>query len=335
VGSVAFSGAAGAGGHRLQPASVYHATASGRAHVTLTGPRGRLTVAAPLVVTPATAALRLYGTAENGRRDGRYRGQLSLTPDGGGLDAIDVVGLDDYTRGVVAAESDASWPLAELEAQAVATRTYAITDTGHPGFDVYSDTRSQQYSGVAAETPATDKAVAATAGQIVTYQGKPAITFFFDSSGGQTENVEDAFPGSPPQPWLVSVPDPYDTLAPRHRFTLKMSLATAQARLGGLVRGALERIVVTQRGHSPRVVKATVVGSAGATAVSGLQLQSSFGLGTTWACFGVTGASGAPPAGWSAPCMPSVSMGSTPTLAPVGPQSPSGPTGGTGAPPTG
>ncbi len=334
VGSVAFSGAGRAAGRRLQPAGVYRASAAGRAHVTLAGPGVRtVTVAAPLVVTPASAAMRLYGAAENGRRDGRYRGSLALTPDGGGLDAIDVVGLDDYARGVVAAESDASWPLAELEAQAVATRTYAITDTGHAGFDVYADTRSQQYSGVAAETPATDKAVAATAGQVVTYQGHPVITFFFDSSGGQTENVEDAFPGSAPEPWLVSVPDPYDTLAPRHRFSLSMPLATAQARLH--VRGRLLRIVVTQRGRSPRIVRATVVGSGGQTTVSGLQLQSSLGLATTWACFAVTGASGAAPGGWNAPCMPAPSSGSTPALPPLGPSTPSGPTGGTGAPPVG
>jgi stage II sporulation protein D len=334
VGSVAFTGAGRAAGRRLAPTAVYRATPAGRAHVTLSGPRGRVaTVAAPLVVTPASAAMRLYGSAENGRRDGRYRGSFALTPDGGGLDAIDVVGLDDYTRGVVAAESDASWPLAELEAQAVASRTYAITDTGHAGFDVYADTRSQQYAGVAAETPATDKAVAATAGEVVTYQAHPVITFFFDSSGGQTENVEDAFPGSPPQPWLVSVADPYDTLAPRHRFSLSMPLGTAQSRLH--VRGRLLRIVVTQRGKSPRVVKATVVGSGGSSTVSGLQLQSSLGLATTWACFAVTGASGAAPAGWDAPCMPSSLPGSTPALPPLGPASPSGATGGTGAPPGG
>ncbi len=44
---------------------------------------------------------------------------------------------------------------------------------GGSRFDVYSDTRSQMYLGVAAETAATNAAVAATAGQIVTYAGKP------------------------------------------------------------------------------------------------------------------------------------------------------------------
>src|ERR1022692_3781844 len=74
--------------------------------------------------------------------------------------------LESYVRGVVSAEMSASWPLAALEAQAVASRTYALTsDAGGAKFDVYSDDRSQVYLGRAAETSRTNTAVAATAGQ--------------------------------------------------------------------------------------------------------------------------------------------------------------------------
>ena len=111
-----------------------------------------------------------------------------------------------YVRGVVSAEVPSDWPLAALEAQAVASRTYALTDhAGGSSFDVYADTRSQVYRGVAAETPRTNAAVAATAGQIVVYNGSPAITYFFASSGGMTENVENGFPGALPEPWLHGV----------------------------------------------------------------------------------------------------------------------------------
>src|SRR5208283_5867139 len=83
------------------------------------------------------------------------------------------VPLERYVRGVVSAEVPASWPLAALQAQAVASRTYALTaHAGGSRFDVYSDTRSQVYEGVAAETAATNAAVAATAGQIVLYDGQ-------------------------------------------------------------------------------------------------------------------------------------------------------------------
>src|SRR5271166_5657868 len=116
---------------------------------------------------------------------------------------VERVPLERYVRGVVSAEMPSSWPLAALEAQAVASRTYALTtDAGGTRFDVYSDTRSQVYRGRAAETPQTDAAVAATAGQIVLYDGQPAATYFFASSGGMTESIENSFIGAQPEPWL-------------------------------------------------------------------------------------------------------------------------------------
>ena len=58
------------------------------------------------------------------------------------------------------------------------------------------------------ESVRSDAAVADTARQIVTYDGTPAVTYYFSTSGGQTENVEFSFIGSLSKPWLVSVPDP-------------------------------------------------------------------------------------------------------------------------------
>jgi stage II sporulation protein D len=195
--------------------------------------------------------------------------------------------LETYVRGVVSAEVPSDWPLAALEAQAVASRTYALTDhAGGSKFDVYSDTRSQVYSGVAAETPETDAAVAATAGQVVLYDGSPAITYYFASSGGMTENVENSFPGAQPEPWLQGVLDPYDQ-GPLHRWELTISFASAAARLRGLVQGVFRGIEVLRRGFSPRILSAYVLGSAGRTLVSGSELAARLGLYDTWAYFGV------------------------------------------------
>jgi len=52
------------------------------------------------------------------------------------------------------------------------------------------------YGGAGAETAATDAAVAATAGQVVTYQGRPAVTYFFAGSGGWTESVQNVCRGT-------------------------------------------------------------------------------------------------------------------------------------------
>jgi stage II sporulation protein D len=193
--------------------------------------------------------------------------------------------LETYVRGVISAEMPASWPAAALEAQAVAVRTYALTaHAGGSKFDVYSDTRSQVYRGPSAETASTNAATIATAGQIVTYAGAPAITYFFASSGGHTEDVQNAFGGAA-EPWLVGVPDPYETKA--SSWTLSMSFASAAARLRGLVKGSLRGIEVLERGSSPRIISAAVLGSAGDTRVSGPELEARLGLESTWAYFSV------------------------------------------------
>lgn len=200
--------------------------------------------------------------------------------------------IEAYVRGVVGAEMPTSWPLAALEAQAVASRTYAITDhAGGTRFDVYADTRSQVYLGNEAQTAQTNAAVAATAGQIVTYEGRPAITYFFASSGGATEDVQYGFPGAAPEPWLQGVPDPYDQ-GPQHRWTVTMSFATATKHLRGLVRGAFRGIEVLRRGYSPRILSAEILGSGGSTPIGGPELASRLGLDDSWAYFSVRSSSG-------------------------------------------
>jgi stage II sporulation protein D len=195
--------------------------------------------------------------------------------------------LENYVRGVIAAEMPSSWPLAALQAQAVAVRTYVLTaHAGGARFDVYSDTRSQVYRGVAAETSRTNAAALATAGQIVTYHGQPAITYFYASSGGHTENVQNAFPGSASEPWLLGVPDPYDQ-GPLHSWTLSLSFAAVAKDLSGLLRGDFRGIEVLRRGVSPRILSASILCSGGRVAISGGELASRLGLYDTWAYFSV------------------------------------------------
>jgi SpoIID/LytB domain protein len=239
---------------------------------------------------------------------------------------IHKIPLERYVRGVVSAEVPSEWPAAALQAQAIASRTYALTaHAGGSKFDVYADTRSQVYRGAAAETPQTNAAVAATAGQIVTYAGAPAITYFFADSGGMTEDVQNAWPGSEPQPWLRGVSDPYDTGAQAH-WKLSMSFATAAARLRGLVKGSFRGIEVLERGYSPRILIAAILGTVGNTRVGGGELAARLGLKDTWAYFSVRSGAG--------PVKPEPDhSGRTP--APSAPQpiaAPAGPQGGAAAP---
>jgi stage II sporulation protein D len=284
TGQVEFSGATSAGGRGLDAGKTYAARATAGGQVRLYSPTGRklADLGAPLSVS--ADSVRVGGRGLNGITDGAYRGGLLLQPSGGALQVVNVLGLDDYVRGVISGEMPSSWSPAALAAQAVAARTYAITAGG--GTFLYPDTRSQVYKGIAAETASTNAAVAATQGQVVTYHGNPVTTYFFSTSGGKTENIEDSFLGASPEPWLVAVDDPYDSISPRHSWgPFRMSLATAAAKLHGLVKGSFRGIVVTRRGHSPRVVRATIVGSRGTTRVTGPTLRTRFGLYDTWAYF--------------------------------------------------
>ena len=274
-----------AGDHPLAEGSGYRATREGN-NVVLRSSSGRRLASFPEVMRVVGGKhVRLMGRAQNGVRDGLYRDHLEIrAASGSGLNAINAVDLDDYLLGVVPSESPASWPAAALEAQAVAARSYALaSNVNGKGFDQYADTRSQVYRGYLGETPSTNAAVAATANEVVTYKGAIATTFFFSTSGGHTENVENVFTGGSPKPWLKGVDDPYDTPSPYHRWgPMSYSRSALTSRLGGLVKGRLKSFKVLKRGVSPRVVKARITGTRGSTVVTGPQIRTRLGLRDTW-----------------------------------------------------
>ena len=238
---------------------------------------------------------------------GEYRGTLELRPSAsGGLDAINLVQIDDYVRGVVTDEMPSSFPTQALDAQAVAARSYALAEmiSGGTGYTLHDDTRSQVYGGVGAETAVTDQAVADTARLVVAYGDEIATTYFFSTSGGHTEDVENAF-GGDKIPYLRGVPDPYDGASPYHRWTETLTPAEMDSALSGLVKGSLEKIDVTKRGASPRILSADLVGSDGTTSVSGETLAARLGLRDRWAYFDETHVGPeAKPARFKAPWQP-------------------------------
>jgi stage II sporulation protein D len=281
-GTASFSGATQAGPRTLNPGRTYLVRRAGVGRLALLSASGRrlATFSAPLEVRSTSGIVRLGGS-------GAYRGALELHAGPFGVDAVNAVSLEQYVAGVISRESPASWPLEALKAQAVAARTYAITTSkGGAGYDHYADTRSQVYGGVAAETPSTNQAVAETRGQVVTFKGEPVTTYFFSTSGGRTEDVENTTLGREPLPWLKSVEDPYDDGSPRHRWgPIRLTMSAAQAKLGGLVKGRLRGVEVIRRGTSPRIVEADVIGTGGRTRVDGATLRARLGLNDTWAYF--------------------------------------------------
>jgi stage II sporulation protein D len=226
----------------------------------------------PLLFAPGAEALSLGGHA--------YRGSLRVKAAGTSLQVVNVVGLEPYLWGVVPSEMPNRWPAEALAAQAIVARTYALAHLHQGDFDLYPDTRSQVYGGIPAEAPSTTLAVNETAGQVVLYDGELADTFFFSSSGGKTANVQDVWRGSRPVPYLVSVPDPYDTLSPYHDWgPLRFSAARVASSLH-VRRGITDfRANVAPSG---RVRTLTFVGAGGERTVTGSAVRAALGLRSTW-----------------------------------------------------
>jgi stage II sporulation protein D len=202
----------------------------------------------------------------NGRM---YHGLLLVRRDGKRLSVVNSVDLEDYVRGVVGGEMPHNWGLSALEAQAVAARSYALA-TLHPNrsFDLFSDTRSQVYGGIAYETPQTNFAVQRTALQVLTWHGRVALTFFFSTSGGRTADVREVWPQLGDLPYLRSVSDPYDIASPHHTWQVVLSAA----KLPGA--GALSVV------HAPDGRVTSVV--IGTRRLSGTAFRQELGLRSTW-----------------------------------------------------
>ena len=235
----------------------------------------------PLTFSPADGSTLTIGRA--------YRGQLLVDVVGGRLRAINTVPLEEYLYGVVPAEMPSTWLPAALEAQAVAARSYAVASrrAGAP-FDVYADGRSQEYLGVSVETPAATEAVAATTGEVLLYGGQVATTFFSASTGGQTQSAADAF-GPPGRPYLVSVPDPYDTISPYHDWGPVAVTGKALGKATGVAGSILDATVARNSSRRVKTVKILSLsqGVQTATSVSGAATQSALGLRSTWFNVGV------------------------------------------------
>ena len=228
----------------------------------------------PLLFQPGSAALALKH---------RYRGSIQIDVSAGKLRAINMVGLEQYLYGVVPSEMPYTWAPEALKAQAIAARSYALATRRTGAFDLYPDTRSQVYLGIEHEKPSTNAAVNATAGQVVLYDGEVAKTYFFSSSGGRTASAEDVW--GEPVPYLVSVPDPYDSISPHHDWGPFVFTGTKLAKMLKMKGQVVD--LQPELNSSGRIKVLNVIGTKGTLAVPGAVLRTKMGLRSTWFSVGV------------------------------------------------
>ena len=107
---------------------------------------------------------------------------------------------DEYLWGV--SEMPSFWPMAALEAQAIASRTFALSKAGTIrsacDCDLYGEISDQKFLGYAKEIEKKwgvfwKAAVTNTAGLVLTQSGLPITAWFGSSSGGITETALNAW----------------------------------------------------------------------------------------------------------------------------------------------
>ena len=207
-----------------------------------------------------------------------YRGRLQVRAGGDGrLLVINQLPLERYLPSVVGSEMPAAWPQAALRAQAVAARTYAISQLKPKAlFDLKATVDSQVYRGVASETDSTRSAVASTRSQVLMQGNVPINAVFHSSSGGNTENSGEVW--SRQLPYLVSVPD-FDQRSPMRQW--QQRIEPDQLRRVFRETAGVSRIDVLAVSRTGRIRRARVIGPAGSLELSGAELRQRLGLRST------------------------------------------------------
>ncbi|HEY8551830.1 MAG TPA: SpoIID/LytB domain-containing protein [Thermaerobacter sp.] len=172
--------------------------------------------------------------------------------------------LEAYVAHVVAGEVRPTWQPDALRAQAVAARTYTVGllmagDRTTPrrlyGTDTSTDPAEvQAYSPMVPR--AVEKAVAATRGEILVYEGKPIVALFHACAAGRTAFLRESFPRDPRRaPYLRPVPSPCERAAPEAIRRWAVALTAAElAAAAGLSPADVREVHIAARGPSGRAV---------------------------------------------------------------------------------
>jgi len=140
--------------------------------------------------------------------DMAYPGVVQLRPKAGAKPVFDVVidmPVETYLPGVLEKELFKDWPRQTFEAQAVASRTYALFERDRArreikSHDVESTDADQVFGGAARNTRAIE-AVRATRGQVMSSNGQLIRAYFSSQCGGRQASAESAWPRKDDRPF--------------------------------------------------------------------------------------------------------------------------------------
>jgi len=209
-----------------------------------------------------TAAVRVQASKGVGVQSGGtliwYRGDLDVLADlAGRLSAVNRLGIEDYLAGVLPREIPASWPMQALQAQAVASRTYALyrmEQAESLSYDVSADVLSQVYGGRSAESWRTTRALKRTRGRAMRCEKQLVPAFFHANCGGHTEDARVVW--NLDSRALRGTACPYCIDRPAYSWKRNFHTRAVQELLNsrGYRIGLIKNIEVEQRNSSGRIV---------------------------------------------------------------------------------
>lgn len=213
------------------------------------------------------------------------------------LRAVASMDWQHYLRGV--AEVPTSWPQEVLRAQAIASRSYALSVVRAAGQHrgrgnwygcdcaVRPDTRDQHYVGWANERGRTGAqwvaAVNSTGSQVIQHGSTLVKAFYHSSSGGHTATISSVW-GGPDLPYYPSKPDPTDAAAgrnPNFRWVDDRATTAVTQALRDLGVGQVTSIRAAAADTSGRVRTAEIRGTRGTEQVPGTKLRTLLKLKST------------------------------------------------------
>ncbi len=202
-----------------------------------------------------------------------YKGGIEVWKGQNGLYVVNEVPLEEYVKGVTRAEIGTNWETEAMKAQAVISRTYAVYQkmmNGNSYYHLTSTVLHQVYKG-----NSTDETIASavnkTAGEILTYEGKPIEAFYHSTAGEKTELPEEVFGKS--YPYFRSVAASCDS-SPYSMWEKKIQISEIEKALNV---SAIKDITVVSHTSTGRVKELSITTESNQRVVRAAELRKMLG----------------------------------------------------------
>lgn len=188
----------------------------------------------------------------------KYSGVIEVWKGESGLYIVNEIPLEDYVKGVVAAEVGSSWDIEALKAQAVVARTYALyqkLNNGKMPYHLTSSVLHQVYKGGSIPENIV-RAVNETKGEVLTYEGKPIAAYYHSTSGGMTEDPVEVFGKS--YPYLKPVKTSCE-LSPYYMWERRIPVSEIEraSNISGIKEIIIDSLTVSNRVRDFKIITDT------------------------------------------------------------------------------